>query len=161
MGSATADRLAALFENAPRFMERLRAERAENGAEPAENLSELVDRAERLAATLTEEEQVELINGHPRIGADPATVSATSFREQGYDHTPPATEPQLAARLARLNDAYEERLGFRFVVFVAGRPRSDIADFLETRLDANRDEELARALHDVFAIARDRLLKEP
>ncbi len=161
MGNATADRLAALFENAPRFLERLRAERAHYGAERAENLPELVDRAERLAATLAEEEQVELINGHPRIGADPATVSATSFREQGYDHSPPAVEPQLAARLAQLNDAYEERFGFQFVVFVAGRRRSEIAEFLESRLDANRDAELARALHDVFAIARDRLLKEP
>jgi 2-oxo-4-hydroxy-4-carboxy--5-ureidoimidazoline (OHCU) decarboxylase len=141
-----------LFESAPRFAERLRDERAAS-------VAELLDRAERLAADLPEDEQIELLNGHPRIGADPATGSATSFREQGYDRSPPATEPQLAERLARLNEAYEDRFGFRFVVFVAGRPRSEIADFLETRLDADRDEELGRALHDVFAIARDRLDK--
>jgi 2-oxo-4-hydroxy-4-carboxy-5-ureidoimidazoline decarboxylase len=144
--------LSNLFENAPRFVARL-------GGERAASLAELLDRAERLAAEAPEEAQIELIDGHPRIGADPQTVSPTSFREQGYDRAPPATEPQLAERLERLNQAYESRFGFRFVVFVAGRSRSEIADYLETRLDADRDEELSRALHDVFAIARDRLTR--
>jgi 2-oxo-4-hydroxy-4-carboxy-5-ureidoimidazoline decarboxylase len=108
---------------------------------------------------MPEDEQIELIDGHPRIGADPATVSATSFREQGYDRSPASTDHELADRLAQLNDAYEDRFGFRFVVFVAGRPRSEIADFLESRLDADRDAELERALRDVLAIARDRLAK--
>jgi len=148
------DILAALFEDAPRFVDRLRDEQDYT-------LAELLDRAEQIAEELPEDEQIELINGHPRIGADPATVSATSFREQGYGRTPPATEPRLNERLARLNEAYESRFGFRFVVFVAGRSRAEAADFMETRLDADRDEELGRALRDVFAIARDRLSKEP
>ncbi len=151
MGSMEA-RLALLFENAPRFVDRLRDERAAT-------LTELLDRAEQHAATLPEEERIELIDGHPRIGADPDTVSATSFREQGYDRLPDTADAALAARLARLNDAYEERFGFRFVVYVAGRPRSEIADFLESRIDADREAELDRALNDVFAIARDRLVK--
>ena len=149
---ATETALAALFENAPRFVERL-------SGEPAGSLAELLDRAERIASELPEHEQVELIDGHPRIGADPATVSATSFREQGYDLETLAAHPQLDARLTRLNDAYEDRFGFRFVVFVAGRTRSQIADFLESRLEADRSEELQRALRDVFAIARDRLAR--
>lgn len=154
MGNATVEGLAALFENAPRFVDRLRDVRAGSA-------EELLGRAEQLASELPEDEQLELINGHPRIGADPATVSVTSFHEQGYDRAPPTTDRELASRLARLNDAYEDRFGFRFVVFVAGRPRSEIADFLEARLGADRKEELARALRDVFAIARDRMPEEP
>ena len=150
--SETLTTLAALFENAPRFLERLRDERADT-------VAELLGRAERLAQDLPQEERIELIDGHPRIGADPATVSATSFREQGYDRAPHGADDELAARLAWLNDAYEDRFGFRFVVFVAGRPRAEIADFMESRLDAERDEELERALGDVFAIARDRLAR--
>ncbi len=147
------DFLGKLFENAPRFESRLMSEEAQ------ESVEDLLDHAERIALDMPEDEQIELINGHPRIGADPASVSPTSFREQGYDRAPPSTDPELAERLARLNEAYESRFGFRFVVFVAGRPRAAIANFLESRLSAQREDELTRALSDVFAIARSRLQK--
>jgi len=139
-----------LFENAPRFIERLTAE-------SVDSYEELIDRAEWLAADLPEEECLELLDGHPRIGAKPSAVSAISFGEQGYDHDPGTAE--LQQRLDRLNAEYEQRFGFRFVVFVAGRPRSEIADVLEDRLQASRRAELRRGLSDVFAIARDRLSK--
>lgn len=141
--------LAQLFERAPRFVERL-------AAEPVESWTGLLDRAERIALTMPEEEQVELLDAHPRIGADPAGVSAMSFREQGYDRDPGTAE--LQARLDGLNEEYERRFGFRFVVFVNGRSRADIADILEQRLSEGRDEEKRRALEDVVAIARRRLV---
>jgi 2-oxo-4-hydroxy-4-carboxy-5-ureidoimidazoline decarboxylase len=140
--------LEALLENAPRFVDRL------TSGEYA-SWDDLLTRGEQLARTLPPDEQLELIDGHPRIGALPSSVSATSFREQGYDRDPGT--PELQARLDRLNNDYEARFGFRFVVFVKGRPRSLIADLMELRLRADRDAELARALRDVFAIARDRL----
>ena len=64
-------------------------------------------------------------------------------------------------RLERLNDAYETRFGFRFVVFVNGRSRAEIADVMEQRLDAESDAqaEKDRALRDVVAIARSRLAR--
>ncbi len=103
---------------------------------------------------MPEADQIELLNAHPRIGATPTSVSALSYREQGYDRDHDTAE--LQARLDRLNDQYETRFGFRFVIFVAGRPRSEIADIMQSRLDADRDEEKRRALTDVVAIARDR-----
>lgn len=147
------DFLGKLFENAPRFESRLLSGKAH------ESIEDLLDYAEQIALDMPEDEQIELINGHPRIGADPASVSVTSFREQGYDRAPPSADPQLAERLARLNEAYESRFGFRFVAFVAGRPRAAIADFLESRLGTEREEELVRALSDVIVIARNRLTK--
>lgn len=140
--------LETLFENAPRFVERL-------VAGDYASWDDLLTRGEQLARTLPPDEQLELIDGHPRIGALPSTVSATSFREQGFDRDPGTAE--LQTRLDRLNDEYEARFGFRFVVFVNGRARSSIADVMEERLRRNRDEEIARALTDVFAIARHRL----
>ena len=139
-----------LFENAPRFVERL-------SSESADSYEDLIDRAETIAADLSEQEQIELLDGHPRIGAMPGSVSAQSFREQGYDRD--SATAALQQRLNGLNDAYERRFGFRFVIFVGGRPRSEIADVMETRLSAAREEELARGLSDVFAIARDRLTR--
>jgi 2-oxo-4-hydroxy-4-carboxy-5-ureidoimidazoline decarboxylase len=101
---------------------------------------------------MPEEEQIELLDAHPRIGAPPGTVSAMSYREQGYDQE----QQEAIEALARLNPRYEARFGFRYVIFVAGRPRSAIVPLLERALDADRGEELQRGLTDVVAIARDR-----
>lgn len=139
-----------LFENAPRFVERLAA------GEYA-SWDEVLTRGAELARTLPPDVQLELIDGHPRIGALPASVSATSYREQGYDRDPGTRE--LQARLDRLNDEYKARFGFRFVVFVNGRSRSAIADVMERHLAEPREAELTRALTDVFAIARNRLAR--
>ena len=65
------------FEGAPQFLARLAADR------PFGDVATLFARAEAIALTMPEDEQVELINAHPRLGAPPATVSADSFREQG------------------------------------------------------------------------------
>jgi chloramphenicol 3-O phosphotransferase len=141
--------LFALFEDAPAFVRRLLAE-PWPGSWPVQ-----LERAEEVALAMPAAEQVELLNAHPRIGARPASVSALSHREQGYDRDPGT--PALQVRLDRLNDAYEQRFGFRFVVFVNGRSRSEIADVMEAHLDAGREEEKRRALLDVVAIARHRL----
>ena len=58
--------------------------------------------------------------------------------------------------LAELNRAYEARFGFRFVVFVNGRPKREIAASLRGRLGRTREEELATALDELVAIAEDR-----
>lgn len=139
-----------LFENATQLVDRL-------STQAADSYEELMDRAEEIADDLPEQDQLELLNGHPRIGARSSSVSAQSYREQGYETDVGTAD--LQERLDTLNDRYERRFGFRFVVFVAGRPRSEIADVMEARLQASREEELARGLSDVFAIARDRLAK--
>jgi 2-oxo-4-hydroxy-4-carboxy--5-ureidoimidazoline (OHCU) decarboxylase len=134
------------FEGAPRFLKRLAA------ARPFADERRLFERAEEIALAMPEAEQIELINAHPRLGAPPATVSADSFREQGYDRE----TTQAIAELGRLNAAYERRFGFRFCVFVNGRSRPELVPVLTAALEAEHAAEIRRALGDVVAIARDR-----
>ena len=142
--------LEAIFERAPRFVERL--------AElDAPTWVELFEQAERIALTMPEDEQIELLDAHPRIGADAATVSALSYREQGYDRD--AGSAALQTRLDALNDEYEHRFGFRFVVFVSGRSRAEIADLMPQHIDAGRTAEKVRGLREVIAIARARAMQ--
>ena len=77
--AAVAAELAPLFEGAPGFLRRLSA------ARPFGSWDGLVERAREIAHAMPEADQVELVDAHPRLGATPATVSAASFREQGYD----------------------------------------------------------------------------
>jgi 2-oxo-4-hydroxy-4-carboxy-5-ureidoimidazoline decarboxylase len=122
---------------------------------PYRDYDDLLGRAEQLLAGLPEVDQIAALNAHPRIGASAEVLrrqSGLSYREQGNIST-----VEVDARLAELNDAYEARFGFRFVVFVNRRPRSAIAPVLEARLGNPRDAELAIGRAEVLAIARDRL----
>ncbi|MGH2384684.1 MAG: 2-oxo-4-hydroxy-4-carboxy-5-ureidoimidazoline decarboxylase [Candidatus Limnocylindria bacterium] len=145
---AFAAAIAPLFERAPQFVARI----AE--ARPFESEEDLFDGARGIAREMPEAEQIALLDAHPRIGADMATVSDFSRREQG-DEGP--KEAWIGEELTALNEAYESRFGFRFVVFVAGRPRVDLIPILERALHAERDEELRRGLDDVVLIAADRM----
>jgi 2-oxo-4-hydroxy-4-carboxy--5-ureidoimidazoline (OHCU) decarboxylase len=142
--------VASLFEGAPSFVRRLA------DARPFETDDELFASARAIAREMPEADQIELLNAHPRIGADPDAVSPQSHAEQGYDDEPRPDQSWVADELVALNEAYEGLFGFRFVVFVAGRPRADIIPILEHALRADRDEELRRGLDDVVLIAQDR-----
>ncbi len=134
----TADELAGLFEGRTALVERL--------AETEDPLGN----ADDVLRTLTEDEKLEALAAHPAIGQREG-LSAQSAVEQGSDD-----DPNVLAELAELNRRYEERFGFRFVVFVNRRPKAEIVPVLRERLERTRDEELDTALSELVAIARDR-----
>jgi OHCU decarboxylase len=148
-----------LFEAAGPLGERLAAGR------PYGSYDALLDRADALVNELSPAEQVVVVNAHPRIGESAAVVrqtSALSYREQGYDAEAglaPEELERLYADHARLTAEYEAKQGFRFVVFVNGRPKAAILEVLRERIDRPREQELETALHEMLAIARDRLRK--
>ena len=147
---------ARLFEGAGPLVERLRAEA------PFISGAAMVARARQIVGELSGAEQIAVINAHPRIGENAERVRAqsqASFKEQGYDRE--TTPPAALERLARLNEEYEATFGFRFVVFVNGRPKAALIAVLEARLQRSRAEELQTALADIIAIAEDRLRQEP
>ena len=137
-GQLTVEELAELFGGRTRFVERL-----------AEMESPL-DRASEVLRSLPEKEQLEALNAHPRIGE--RNLTGASAREQGYDD-----DPAVLTELAYLNEVYEEKFGFRFLVFVNRRPKSEILTVLHERLARSRDEELETARDELVAIAHDRL----
>jgi len=134
----TVDELAELFEGRTRFVELL--------AEREHPLATARD----VARTLSDDEKKEVLDAHPAIGQR-AGLSARSRQEQGDE-----AESAVLAELAELNRAYEDRFGFRFVVFVDRRPKSEIVPLLRARLACTREEELATALDELVSIAEDR-----
>ena len=129
--------LAELFEGRTRLVELL-AQRES----PLEAAPEVI-------AELSDEEKVEALNAHPAIGAP--RLSERSAAEQGD-----VADPGTLTELAYLNQVYEEKFGFRFVVFVNRRPKTEILEVLRGRLERSREEELETGLAELVAIARDR-----
>ena len=133
----TAEQLAELFEGRTRFVERLAS------------LDDPLGRAREVAAELSDAEKKEILDAHPAIGGKP--TSERSRREQGTDD-----DPTVLAELAELNAAYEAKFGFRFVVFVNGRPRREILPVLRARLQRTREEELATGVDELIQISVNR-----
>jgi len=131
-----------LFEGSTPLARRLGA------AGPFPEPMAMIEAAYAALGDLDEADKIDTINAHPRIGENPASLSRLSRAEQGDDVRP---------ELARLNAAYEARFGFRFVVFVNGRPKSEIVEVLKERMNNDRDQELAAGLRAVVDIARARL----
>lgn len=142
MTTIAPEELAAIFERAPALAERVRGT----------DVASIVASARSEIARMTEDERIAVLNAHPRIGADPASLSALSAREQAGD-----TDAAALRELAVLNDEYERRFGFRFVVFVAGRSKSEIVPILRERLRRTREDERATGIDEFLAITRDRL----
>ena len=96
-----------------------------------------------IALAMPADEQLELIDAHPRIGAPPGSVSRTVVHRAGLrrsdeaDAAAEAERARVAGGARRAERAYEARFGFRYVVFVAGRPRAAIVPLMEAALDAD------------------------
>jgi 2-oxo-4-hydroxy-4-carboxy--5-ureidoimidazoline (OHCU) decarboxylase len=133
----TEDELTELFEGRTRLVEEL--------AKRRDPLGEARD----VIAQLSEPDKLEALNAHPPIGAN--NLSTRSAAEQGID-----ADPAILTELAYLNQVYEEKFGFRFVVFVNRRPKAEILEVLRRRLERTRAEELDTAVEELVAIAEDR-----
>ena len=115
---------------------------------PFTSAAQLVDQMRAVLPTLSEQEKIATLNAHPRIGDNPQRLSARSLREQGGETLP---------ELEHLNDEYERRFGFRFVVFVNRRSKREIIEVLRRRLERTREQELDEGLRAIVDIAADRL----
>ena len=98
--------------------------------------------AEEVALALPDQDRFAALAAHPRIGE-------RSPEQHGGD-------AEVLAELARLNEEYERRFGFAFVVFVDGRPREELLTVLRERLGRSREQELETGLRELCAIARAR-----
>ena len=101
-----------------------------------------LERAEEIALSLDDRDKAAALAQHPRIGEP-------SPEQSGGD-------PAIITELAYLNQVYEEKFGFRFVVFVAGRSRDELLPLLRDRLERTPEEELETGMRELVAIAKDR-----
>ncbi|RHZ68899.1 hypothetical protein Glove_292g67 [Diversispora epigaea] len=143
---------------------------------PFESYTSLISTATKKIfenGSLTYKQKLEIINAHPRLGENKKNLSTMSLKEQGYSKTSSnelneevnkKTSNDLSEvvnkKLRELNEEYEQKYGFKFVVFVNGRTREEIIPILEEKIkNGNKEDELNRGLEDMMKIAFDRLKK--
>ncbi|MGL4438526.1 MAG: allantoinase PuuE [Bosea sp. (in: a-proteobacteria)] len=105
------------------------------------------------------DQQRNLILAHPDLAGKLAAakmLTPESTAEQaaaGLDHL----TADEKARFTRLNDAYETRFGFPFIIAVKDNTKASILSAFEARLKNNTDQEFSAALAQIERIGRLRL----
>ena len=137
------------------------AEAVERGR-PYENIDQLITQANEAWWALDASGWLEAFRSHPKIGEKKAAGSvskqAASWSEQeqqGVQHVQRETSEQLAA----LNDAYEKKFGFIFIVCATGKSTNEILALLEQRLANEPASELHIAAGEQARITELRLQK--
>jgi OHCU decarboxylase len=103
--------------------------------------------------------KLDLIQAHPDLAgklAQAGRLTAESTSEQASAGLDRLTDEERAT-FTRLNDAYQARFGFPFIIAVKGLDKGEILAAFERRLTNDRDTELATALAQVERIALLRL----
>lgn len=145
--------LAAIFEHSPWVAERSWARR------PFASVDALHSALCQTLASADIDDKLRLIRAHPRLAGKAAIrgeLTAASTAEQssaGLGHC----SPEEFARISELNDAYDQRFGFPFILAVRGQTRSSIIAQMAARIDHSRDAEIAEALLQIERIATFRL----
>ena len=189
LSNALAVALEILFEHSPILINTLQPQLSDIliKKSPLESYTQLINYAIEQIMTWDLSAQSQFISGHPRIG-ETKNLSKLSAKEQqqqqqgsGSSGAVIPTSPEVLARLSHLNACYEIRYpGLRYITFVNGRTRLEIAEEMEDMLgfphslsppdippfdtihpvDISSEEwkrELDRAVHDIGLIAKSRL----
>jgi len=124
------------------------AGRLDDPAALAQAMRAVVDAAPR-------EMQLALIRAHPQLASRTGMADA-SVKEQAGAGLDQCSADEFAA-FQRLNEAYNARFGFPFVMAVKGLERTEILAAFEARLKNDPETEFATAIAQIHKIAGFRL----
>ncbi len=141
--------LGCIYEHSPWV-----AERAWD-ARPFDSRAALAHALEQVVGAAGHSKQLELLRLHPRLGTR-QKLTAFSEREQA-DAGLRAHQPEASDPLQALNEAYETKFRFPFIIAVRGLGPETILKRCRERLQADAKSEFQESLRQVFKIASFRL----
>ncbi|MFC7513638.1 2-oxo-4-hydroxy-4-carboxy-5-ureidoimidazoline decarboxylase [Herbaspirillum sp. GCM10030257] len=145
--------LGAIFEHSPWVAERAAAKR------PFASVEQLHAAMADAVRNASEAERIQLIRAHPELAGKAAVrgeLTEESTREQkgaGLDQC----SAEEFAKLQDLNNRYNEKFGFPFVIAVKGHNRQSILQNFERRLANERDVEAKECIEQIIRIGGFRL----
>jgi len=116
--------------------------------------SGLLDAGEKAMDGLTDEEWLQAMKAHPRIGERGGDAQASSEREQALAMR---SSHETLDALAADNRRYEEKFGYVFLIFASGRTGEEILGELRRRMNNDPRAELEEAKLELRKIALLRL----
>jgi OHCU decarboxylase len=124
------------------------------GRRPFTNLAQLLEASEQIASELDSSDWLEAFSAHPKIG----DRSGSSWSKQEQSRAGTASE-SVSSELANLNQQYQDKFGFVFLICATGKSAEEILVALKRRLGNTREEELAQAAREQRLITQIRIRK--
>lgn len=131
-------------------------------ARPYESLETLLATANDVWWSLERSDWLEAFRSHPKIGEKKADtkVSAQSQQWSGQEQSGVAGATQNTVdSLAALNEDYEQKFGFIFIICATGKTSDEMLSALRERLQHDRETELPIAAAEQGKITELRLKK--
>ena len=131
-------------------------------ARPYATLETLLARADEVWWSLGRNDWLEAFRSHPKIGEKKAAekVSAQSQQWSGQEQSGVANAPRdTVDSLAALNDDYEQKFGFIFIICATGKTSDEMLSALRERLQHDHEAELPIAAAEQGKITALRLKK--
>ncbi|WP_157179474.1 2-oxo-4-hydroxy-4-carboxy-5-ureidoimidazoline decarboxylase [Phyllobacterium sp. YR531] len=145
--------LGGIFEHSPWVPEGVADQRPFSSVEQLHSaMVDVVQKAGQMA-------QLGLIRAHPDLAGKAARqgkLTSSSTSEQKGAGLDKLTDEEFEEFHA-LNNAYQSRFDFPFILAVRGHDKHSIMTAFRTRLENNSGEEVLEALHQISQIARFRL----
>lgn len=122
---------------------------------PFANIEALYRAMVAVVETMSEAEQLELIQAHPDLGSKTKMADA-SVQEQagvGLDRL----SPEEYRHFRSLNQAYKNKFGFPFIIAVKNHTKKSILTAFENRLKNHKKLEKQQTIKEISQIAKMRL----
>ncbi len=123
---------------------------------PFADRAALANAMEQIVRAAGSNQVLALFRAHPRLGIV-APMSAYSREEQAGAGLSGRGAEEDRIVLAKLNDDYEAKFSFPFIIAVRGHTPASIIEACSSRLSADREPEIQQSLEQVCKIAGLRL----
>lgn len=129
---------------------------------PFSSLDEVVTCADRVWWSLEPSDWLEAFRSHPKIGEKKAerqgSLDAQKWSEQEQAGTGKTTQ-ETQAELSQLNQVYEQKFGYIYIVCATGKTSEEMLEILKRRMDNAPHIELRVAAAEQAKITELRLKK--
>ena len=129
---------------------------------PFDSEQELLSKADSIWLKCLKNDWLEAFSHHPKIGdlksleEKYVNTSSWALQEQAGMST---INKKIVQQFAELNNRYEKRFGFIFIVFATGKSALEMKELLEKRINNNPDDEIKIAAVEQNKITKLRLQK--
>jgi len=124
---------------------------------PFDSEQELLSKADSIWLKCLKNDWLEAFSHHPKIGdlksfeEKYVNTSKWAKQEQAGLST---TNKEIVQQFAELNQRYEKRFGFIFIVFATGKSALEMKELLEKRINNNPDDEIK-----IAAVEQNKIIK--
>jgi 2-oxo-4-hydroxy-4-carboxy-5-ureidoimidazoline decarboxylase len=123
---------------------------------PFANVTDLHQQMLNVTNTMSQAEQLALIQAHPDLGSK-VEMAEASVQEQSGVGLDQLTLAEFD-RFQQLNQSYQAKFGFPFIIAVKNHTKASILEVFDRRLHNSSDVEIRQALAEIAQITWFRLL---